>query len=64
MSEWKLWHDGRLWLAPRVRCIVAREDDEDPGEYVAASGEGPDETRRLEEERFEEERLEEEWIDG
>eukprot|EP00900_Chrysochromulina_parva_P020230 jgi/Chrpa1/2840/Chrysochromulina_OHIO_Genome00011605-RA len=55
VSEWKLWHDGRLWLAPRVRCIVAREDDEDPGEYVAASGEGPDETRRLEEERLQEE---------
>ena len=55
VSEWKLWHDGRLWLAPRVRCIIAREDDEDPGEYVAASGEGPDETRRLEEERLQEE---------
>ena len=55
VSEWKLWHDGRLWLAPRVRCVVAREDDEDPGEYVAASGEGPDETRRLEEERLQEE---------
>ncbi|KOO33179.1 hypothetical protein Ctob_009146, partial [Chrysochromulina tobinii] len=39
VSEWKLWHDGRLWLAPRVRCIIAREDDEDPGEYFGADDE-------------------------
>ena len=62
VSEWKLWDGGRLWLAPRVRCVAVEATEEGgEGEGGGAVGSAGDEPAHLpeDEELFEDSEEEE-----